>query len=66
MKYTLIALLGVAQSVKIGGINTQPNRGKNPNPNLQSAIVAPPSLHENEDYHSGPDPLSGVPYLTST
>ena len=43
-----------------------PNLGKNPNPNLNSPRVNPPTLHENEDYHSGPNPLSGVPYMTST
>ena len=34
--------------------------------NFNDQPVLPQATHENEDYHSGPDPLSGNKYLTST
>jgi hypothetical protein len=35
-------------------------------PNLVTSPILPLELHWNEDYHSGPYPLAGVGYVTST
>ena len=58
MKYSIIAVIGVAQSIKVSTIPSDELTRKNE--------VYPPHLHWNEDPHSVPTPLVNKAYLTST
>lgn len=70
MKYSLVVacLLGKISAIKLQDPSTVHGTqygDKVKILNFNDQVVHPQDTHENEDYHSDPDPLSGNKYLTS-